>query len=93
MLKGILLFIIGLAVAITSANIGTKFQIFFWIGCIFMVIGAFKALTKFILRKPQKKLEKAMLRQAYPNLVHCRKCAASCYSTANYCHMCGTSLR
>ena len=85
---------IGAFVAITSAGVGGKLQLFAWVGLLFIVIGIAKAVYVFVLSEreaPEQTTAKpAPVRQ---HVLFCPRCRAQIAQNDYFCRLCGLRLR
>ncbi|MFQ5621448.1 MAG: hypothetical protein ACE5FT_06415 [Candidatus Nanoarchaeia archaeon] len=84
---------VGVVVTYVSYVLGDKYDLFFYVGLLFLVWGLFKLVLNYVMKSPSKVEEKAVERRMEPNVIACPYCASSCYSSARFCHMCGGKLR
>ena len=82
---------LGAIVTAMSAYIGPHFRFFFWVGIGMVLFGMFRMLVRYMTKEPVKKEEFKPL-PSNPLISRCHACRASVYTTAKFCHMCGSRL-
>ena len=106
-IHGIVYLIIGAAVLFTSNKIDSqKFQLFIWVGYLFLVIGIAKLGIGFIKRKKESPAERKDLGNIYQQQTgqtaqfqqqraarHCPRCRFQLQGYENFCPGCGQRLR
>lgn len=97
-IHGIVYIILGAAVLFTSNKIDPKkFQLFIWVGYLFLVIGIAKLGIGFIKRKKESPAEQKEFRNYYPQQQraarYCQRCRFQLQGYENFCPGCGQRLR
>ena len=107
-IHGIVYIIIGGAVAFASwAMSFESLKFFFYVGCVFVIIGMFKLVFKGMSDKEDKKIQKYKeqkqasannqirqqpQRQINMQYKRCHTCGNVMYARANFCSVCGTRI-
>lgn len=95
---------LGVGILFTLGGIFiTGFQLFLFVGIIFLIIGVFKIVKKFILDENSSKLRKdfdysknkddSSIKKPPLSIIRCPNCTAQNYTTYNFCHHCGYKLK
>jgi ribosomal protein L40E len=90
--------LIGVLISVTSMYI-EGLKLFFYVGLLFIAIGVFKIVVRFITKPKETTIEKkaegiSQQQQQYrqPGIKVCKNCGAGSYSQARFCYYCGTKL-
>ena len=85
--------LVGLIVTSISSYVGSKLQIFFYVGLAFLTWGIFRSLTHYMLKSAKPVEEKKIERKLeQTSIMACPYCATAVYTTAKFCHNCGGRL-
>ncbi|MBR9693354.1 zinc ribbon domain-containing protein [Candidatus Woesearchaeota archaeon] len=94
---------VGVAIALYSKFVQSRspdnkvMAIFFWVGVVFIIVGAFKLATQFLLGN-RKKEQEATPRApdgrpaAARDMIFCPRCNAKLHPQSKYCNWCGTQV-
>lgn len=83
-IPGIVYLAVGIFVAVVSKWSG-KLDFFFYVGLVFVAIGIFRIGTKYVTGQEPGRI--------IPSVIHCPKCQTPCYTSSNFCHICGFKLK
>lgn len=74
----------------TNVKNTAAMQLFFWVGCVFIAVGAIKY---FLQRGDNEKPVKTKAGQSNKSIIICPLCGTKNYAASNFCHICGQRLK
>lgn len=89
-IHGLVWLAIGAVMTAMSAYLGDRLRFFFYVGLVFVAIGVFKLIARYVTQEDPSTDPKPL--PNHPMISRCANCRESVYTTAKFCHMCGAKI-